>query len=115
MEHIDGGIQGFVELDNGFELSIVKHKFSYGGNKGLYEIGVFIGDGLVSPKGWGDQVKGYLNEDEVEQTIAELAEHDSADASAGWGRDSLEEMGAGIKAENDKMKAELEKLKKSKD
>ena len=110
MEHIDGGIQGFVELDNGFELSIVKHKFSYGGNKGLYEIGVFIGDGLVSPKGWGDQVKGYLNEDEVEQTIAELAEHDSADASAGGGRDSLEEISLQMGA-----KAELEKLKKSKD
>ena len=115
MEHIDGGIQGFVELDNGFELSVVRHKFSYGSDKGLYEIGVFLNGELVTRKGWDDQVKGWLDKDGVEQTIAELAEHDSADASAGWGRDSLEEMGAGIKAENDKMKAELEKLKKSKD
>ena len=76
MEHIDGGIQGFVELDNGFELSVVRHKFSYGSDKGLYEIGVFLNGELVTPKGWDDQVKGWLDKDGVEQTIAELALHD---------------------------------------
>jgi hypothetical protein len=72
MEHIDDGIQGLVELKNGLEVSIVKHRFSYGSDKGLYEIGVFLNDELVTPKGWDDQVKGYLDEDGVEQTIFEL-------------------------------------------
>ena len=76
MEHIDGGIQGLVELENGFELSVVRHKFSYGSDKGLYEIGVFLNGELVTPKGWDDQVKGWLDKDGVEQTIAELASHD---------------------------------------
>jgi len=72
MEHIYGGIQGLVKLDNGFELSVVRHKFSYGGEEGLYEIGVFLDGELVTPKGWDDQVKGWLDKDGVEQTIAEL-------------------------------------------
>jgi hypothetical protein len=41
-------------------------------------VGVFLNDAvgkpprLVTPEGWDDQVKGYLNEDGVEQTIFEL-------------------------------------------
>ena len=80
-EHFgENAIQGLVELDNGFDLSVVRHKYSYGSDKGLYEIGVFMDGEMVSPKGWYDQVKGHLDKDGVEQTIAELAEHDSADA-----------------------------------
>ena len=82
MEHISNdAIQGLVKLDNGFELSIVKHRFSYGGDKGLYEIGVFLDDELVTPKGWDDQVKGYLNEDAVESTIFALGSHDVSEAT----------------------------------
>ena len=82
MEHIDDGIQGLVELDNGFGLSVVKHKFSYGSDKGLYEIGVFLDGEMVTPEGWNDQVRGNLNEDAVESTIAELAGHDVTEARA---------------------------------
>ena len=83
MEHIDGGIQALVELDNGFELSVVRHKFSYGSDKGLYEIGVFLDGELVTPEGWDDQVKGWLDEDGVEQTVAELTSHDLDDNEFG--------------------------------
>ena len=51
-----------------YELSVVKHSSSYGGKKGLYEIGVFKGDDMVEMPGIteeGDTVKGFLTEEEV--------------------------------------------------
>ena len=51
-----------------YELSVVKHSRSYGGKKGLYEIGVFKGDNMVEMPGIteeGDTVKGFLTEDMV--------------------------------------------------
>ena len=51
-----------------YELSVVKHSSSYGGKKGLYEIGVFKGDEMVELPGIteeGDTVKGFLTEDMV--------------------------------------------------
>ena len=51
-----------------YELSVVKHGSSYGGKKGLYEIGVFKGDDMVEMPGIteeGDTVKGFLTEEEV--------------------------------------------------
>ena len=51
-----------------YELSVVKHSSSYGGKKGLYEIGVFKGDDMVELPGIteeGDTVKGFLTEDMV--------------------------------------------------
>ena len=51
-----------------YELSVVKHSSSYGGKKGLYEIGVFKGDDMVEMPGIteeGDTVKGFLTEDMV--------------------------------------------------
>ena len=51
-----------------YELSVVKHGSSYGGKKGLYEIGVFKGNEMVEMPGIteeGDTVKGLLSEEEV--------------------------------------------------
>ena len=70
------GIQAYVELGNGFDVSVVKHKFSYGGDKGLYEIGVFdsqrvgVGVGaMCDPLDWGDTVKGHLTPEGVEKEL----------------------------------------------
>ena len=63
------GIQGFVDLVNGYRLSVVQSPFSYGGEEGLWEIGLMDGDSLVEVSEWGDQVKGYLTESEVEKEI----------------------------------------------
>lgn len=67
------GIQGWVNLDNGYEVSIIKSSFSYGGDKGLYEIGVFKNNVMCDPLGWGDEVKGYLSPIQVERELALLA------------------------------------------
>ena len=58
-----------------YELSVVKHSSSYGGKKGLYEIGVFKGDDMVEMPGItqeGDTVKGWLSEDDVSEIMRKM-------------------------------------------
>ena len=71
------GVQAWVDLPNGFEVSIVKHYYSYGGEKGLYEIGVFKDGIMCDPLGWGDEVKGWLRPEDVEQELASIKELES--------------------------------------
>ena len=62
------GIQALLSFGNEYELSIVKTDFSYGGDRGLYEIGVFKNNQMVEMPGItadGDTVVGFLNEQEV--------------------------------------------------
>ena len=64
------GVQAIVNFGNGYEVSIVKHGGSYGSDKGLYEIGVFgPHGGMCDPLGWGDDVKGWLTPEGVEQEL----------------------------------------------
>ena len=62
-------VQGFVDLVNGYQLSVIQSPFSYGGDKGLWEIGLMLGNSLVVVEEWCDQVKGYLTKSEVEKEI----------------------------------------------
>ncbi len=72
------GVQAIVKLENGYEVSVIKNGLSHGSDKGLYEIGVFVGysagsvgsDKMCDPLGWGDDVKGWLSPDRVEKEIA---------------------------------------------
>tara|TARA_B100000809_G_C15074270_1_gene507209 strand:+ start:1011 stop:1295 length:285 start_codon:yes stop_codon:yes gene_type:complete len=68
------GVQAWVKMDNGYEVSVIKNGLSYGGDKGLYEIGIYHGPGMVVPKGWDDSVKGWLTPELVEKEI-ELLQH----------------------------------------
>ena len=68
------GVQAWIPFRNGFEVSVVKHKFSYGSEKGLYEIGVFNAAGsMCDPLGWGDDVKGWLKPEDVEKELDKIA------------------------------------------
>lgn len=72
--HGEGAIQAYVELPNGYDVSVVKHKFSHGCDKGLYEIGVFDAqkrgaNAMCDPLDWGDTVKGWLTPWGVEQEL----------------------------------------------
>lgn len=71
---IPNGIQAMLKF-GGYELSIVKSDFSYGGASGLYEIAVFKGNKQVEMPGItqaGDTVKGFLSESEVEGIIKKM-------------------------------------------
>ena len=76
--HGESAIQAYVDLGNGFDVSVVKHKFSHGGEKGLYEMGVFDNqraagmNSMCDPLDWGNTVKGWLTTNDVEEELQRL-------------------------------------------
>jgi len=72
-KRFEDGVQALAELPNGYEVSIIKNSLSYGGDKGLYEIGVYgPHGGMCDPLGWGDDVKGWLTPEDVEHYIQRI-------------------------------------------
>ena len=76
----DGSLKGSeyggeIDFDNGYGLSIVKHKSSYGGTKGLFEI-MLTRNGnpysLPPITEDGDTVKGFLTKEEVDIIISDV-------------------------------------------
>jgi hypothetical protein len=62
----DGGVQARMDFDNGFGVSVVCSPYTYGGDKGLYELAVFK-DGHIhydNDIAKGDVV-GYLRPEDV--------------------------------------------------
>ena len=70
--HGAGAVQAYVELPNGYEVSVVRHSGSYGSEKGLYEIGCFFNHHMVDPDDWGDTVKGWCTPEDVESYIHQI-------------------------------------------
>ena len=44
------GVQKLYSFPNGYGASVIKHKGSYGGDKGLWELAVLDTDGELCPK-----------------------------------------------------------------
>jgi hypothetical protein len=62
-----------IMFENGFGVSVICHKYSYGGKDGLYELAVLDTEGEIT---YGtpitDDVIGYLTEEGVTQLITEI-------------------------------------------
>ena len=75
MEHT-GGVQAIERFPNGYGVSIVKHRFSYGGPEGLYELAVlkFTGEDwdLTYDTPVTDDVEGRLTPEEVETLLDQV-------------------------------------------
>lgn len=76
----DNGIQMVISLDC-FDISVVRHKHSYGGADGLYELGVFWTDEpayyineIGDRREFVNQVKGWLDEEAVTDIVNRLME-----------------------------------------
>lgn len=68
-----GGKQYVFKFQNGFGASVVQHHFSYGGDKGLWELGVLDSEGrLTYETEITDDVIGYLSEVEVQQVLNQI-------------------------------------------
>ena len=70
------GVKATVQFGPHYELSIVKNEMSYGGKSGLYEIGVFKDNEMVSLSGiteQGDTVRGYLTEEKIDFIIESMS------------------------------------------
>jgi hypothetical protein len=67
---VNGGIQKLYKFDNGFGASVVSHRHSYGGNKGLWELAVLEFDGddwsLTYDTPITNDVIGHLNEKDLD-------------------------------------------------
>ena len=81
-QQFDGSLKGSeyageIDFDNGYSLSIVSHKTSYGGDRGLFEI-MLLRNG--QPYSFppitheGDTVKGFLSKEDVETIIKDVDE-----------------------------------------
>ena len=72
--HAKNDVQAWTQQGN-YEVSIIRNSLSYGGDKGLYEIGVYKAgtNKMCDPLGWGDDVKGWLSPDDVEREIELIA------------------------------------------
>ena len=71
---VPDGIQSVVGFGD-YQLSIIKNSTSYGGQQGLYEIGVFKDGDMVEMPGIteeGDTVKGFLSESDVSGIIKKM-------------------------------------------
>jgi len=65
------GIYSRTMFENGFGVSVIRHKYSYGGKDGLYELAVLDADGEIhydNSVAEGD-VHGYLNEEGVTELL----------------------------------------------
>ena len=73
-EPLYDGVQAMIPIGP-YELSIVKHKMSYGGKMGLYEIAVMKDKEQIELRGItepNDTVKGFLKEDDVLKIIDQM-------------------------------------------
>jgi hypothetical protein len=68
------GVTSRTKFENGYEASVVKSEYSYGGRDGLYELAIFKNDEICYDTPITDDVIGYLTEDDVTETFVKIQE-----------------------------------------
>ena len=68
----DFGIVSRTEFDNGYEVSVVKSPYTYGGDKGLYELAIFKDGEITYATPVTDDVIGYLRPEDVTEVMAKI-------------------------------------------
>ena len=70
-----GGTQRIFSFPNSpYEASVVCHKYSYGGDLGLFELAVLKDGKVCYTSGITKDVIGHLTEEEVQELIKRIAE-----------------------------------------
>ncbi len=68
----DFGITSRTQFDNGYEVSVVKSPYTYGGDKGLYELAVFKDGDICYDTPITDDVIGYLRPEDVTDVMTKI-------------------------------------------
>jgi hypothetical protein len=66
------GIVSRTKFDNGYEVSVVKSEYTYGGKDGLYELAVFKNGEICYDTPITDDVIGYLTTQEVTDIMEQI-------------------------------------------
>tara|TARA_Y100001937_G_scaffold110238_1_gene155623 strand:+ start:787 stop:1044 length:258 start_codon:yes stop_codon:yes gene_type:complete len=73
--NMNGGLQKVYKFENGYGASVIRHKGSYGYQKGLWEVAPWDEDrqfiGMTYME-WSDDVKGHLNDPEVDRILRQI-------------------------------------------
>ena len=70
--HIEG-VQARIQFDNGYGVSVVCSPYTYGGDRGLYELGVLDSEGhLTYATSVTDDVIGYLRPEDVTDVMTKI-------------------------------------------
>jgi hypothetical protein len=63
-----------IEFENGYSASIISHDFSYGGDRGLFEVGILYDGILVYDTPLTKDVIGHLDFAGVAATLKDIEE-----------------------------------------
>lgn len=75
MDSFYDGVRSNTMFDNGYGISVVRHRYSYGGPSGLYEIAVLDKDGETTySTPITSDVIGYLTPKEVTEIMVKVQE-----------------------------------------
>ena len=75
MDSFYDGVRSNTMFDNGYGISVVRHRYSYGGPSGLYEIAILDSDGnLTYNTPITNDVIGYLTPKEVTEFMVKIQE-----------------------------------------
>jgi hypothetical protein len=68
-----GGVMSRIQFENGYGASVVKTDYTYGGDKGLYELAVLDSNGsLTYSTSITDDVIGYLRPEDVTDVMKKI-------------------------------------------
>lgn len=66
------GIVSRTKFDNGYEVSVVKSPYTYGGDKELYELAIFKDGQICYDTPITDDVIGYLRPEDVTDVMIKV-------------------------------------------
>jgi len=69
--HIEG-VQARITFDNGYGASVVKSPYTYGGDKGLYELAIFKDGEITYATPITNDVMGYLRPEDVTDVMTKI-------------------------------------------
>jgi hypothetical protein len=68
-----GGVMSRIQFENGYGASVVKTDYTYGGDKGLYELAVLDSEGhLTYATSVTNDVIGYLRPEDVTDVLVKI-------------------------------------------
>ena len=67
------GVQKIFSFDNGYGASVIRHKGSYGFEKGLWELAVLAGSELTYDTEITNDVIGHLTEEKVDKLLERIS------------------------------------------